>query len=255
MPYAKGKKFSRRQPMRKAGAAILPKTNPVKTNRDYRFKQINAYRVKPQIQPRVLYTRAVFADSRRLSFGAGLSVAHTYRANSIWDPDYTSTGRTVGAYSLLSGMYQRYLVTGCKINVSFQNPTADGARVGVRLRIADQTSASAQSLQTLLESPMTYISGVSNTGSQKKNFNLFVRPWSLIGISKLEYMANTSQYSAAMGQNPQIVGFTAAGGSGCTFDIFAINPDTMVSDTIDVTVKLTYYVQCYNRNTIASSLF
>lgn len=223
------------------------KKGQVKKDLEHRFNGYKGYRIKPSPFPRVLNTRMVFADSRKLSCSLGVATSHTYRANSIWDPDYTGGGRTCDGWPAMNTLYGRYIVTGCKIQVSFNNPEIDGIRVGVRLRTADSQTALGQDTRQLIAAPLTYVSGLSNSGSQKKAFSFFVRPWSLLGLSKLEYMANTSQYSSVMNNNPQPLGFTAAGGSGCTFDVFCIQPDQTLSNAVEYTIKIIYYVTLYNR--------
>jgi len=224
-----------------------------KENPDKRFRQSKPYGVKPHPFPRVLFSRAVFAESRKLSCSLGVAESHTYRANSIWDPDYTGGGRTVNGWAALNSLYQRYLVLGCKVYLSFNNPTIDGIRVGYRLRTADSQTALGQDMRQIIDLPMTYTSGLNNTGSQKKTFAFYIKPWSLLGIDKLEYMANSSQYSSLMGGNPQPLGFTAANGSGCTFDVFCIQPDQTLSNDIEYTMKMVFYVKCYNRISLGAT--
>lgn len=247
MAYRKGKKFARRKPMRKAGGVILPKTNPMKTNRDFRFKQMNPYKIKPEPFPRVLYTRMKYADEFTLVLtGADIANGKSYRVNSIYDPDFTgAVSKTTVGWSNMSAIYGKYLVTGCKIDVDFNNPVKDGARVGVRLRQNNSLTALGQSLQQLAEQPMTYISGLNNTGSQKKHFSFFVRPWSLLGLSKLEYFANTSIYAPDLNANPAL-------NHNGYFDVFMVNIGD-AADTVDVVVKIVYYVELFNRIALTSS--
>jgi len=216
-------------------------------NRDYRFKGINTERVKPEPFPRVLYTRTKYAEQGFLTVATpGLSVGNTFRVNSIHDPNFTGGvgSTTVVGFTQLAAIYERYIVIGCKIMVSFNNPTRDDTRVGVRLRIRAGGSAINESIRGLQEQPMTYMSGINDSGSQRKSFSLFVRPWSLIGVSKLEYMANTSKYSSPMNGSPIDVAF---------MDIFCANPTE--GTTVSYVVKMIHYVQLYDRIYLAASVF
>lgn len=221
---------------------------------DYRFKAGPRHNVKPEPFPTVLKTRMKFSSNNYNFAVPALGAAgwNTFRVNSIWDPDLTGIGKTVTGWSVMNMVYSRYLVTGCKISVQFYDPDKDGATVGVRLRHANSAPTAGQTLQQLIEQPMTYTSGLSNTGSQTKNFNFFVRPWSLIGISKSEYMNNTTAYSADMGTMP--VPPNQAVGDGCVFDVFAVhnNPATLLGE-INVVVKIVYYVTLYNRKALTST--
>lgn len=207
-------------------------------NPEMRFKQINPYKVKPEPFPRVLYTRVKFGEVGVISTNnLTTAVSRTYRLNSIWSPIHT-TGPTVTGHAELASIYNRYLVTGCKVNIRFFDPSGESVRVGVRLRI-DANGATAGNTQTqLVNQPMTYIGGLANSGKQTKNFNMFIRPWTLMGLSKLEYMANSTNYSSNISANPTV--------DRCLMDIFCVSGDGAVH-ALSYTVRLTYYVQLYDR--------
>lgn len=149
MPYAKG---ARRKKWMPKSTKSRSSNNLNKTNKDFRFKSANPYGIKPEPFPRVLYTRCKYATWDTLSTGVlGLADFSTYRTNSIYDPDYTGGGTTVVGHSQLNALYSNYQVLGAKILLTFSNPTVDGIRVGVRVRIGDAGSVSGQGLTQLLE--------------------------------------------------------------------------------------------------------
>lgn len=220
-------------------------TTSNRRSRDFRFKQINKYGVKPEPFPRVLYTRMKFSDRRVMSLSSvSGATAHVYRMNSIYDPSFTFTGTTVVGYSNMNNLYSRYLVTGAKVRVSFTNPTADGSRCGLRLRVYGTNATSGSTTKALTEQPLTYMQGLNNSGKQEKTFNMFIRPWTLMGVSKLEYMANTSRYASLFGANP-----TAS--QDAVIDVFAINENQNID--IAYTIQIVYYVQLYDRKALSSS--
>lgn len=51
----------------------------------------------------------------------GLIGYHYFRANSIYDPDYTATGHTMAGYNNMFALYNHYLVVGSKITVTWSN--------------------------------------------------------------------------------------------------------------------------------------
>lgn len=212
-----------------------------------RFKQANPYRVKPEPFPRTLKTRMKFAENYSLAQSTvDSAVSKVFRANSIYDPDQSGVGRSTVAWSAMNGLYGRYLVTGCKIMIKFTNPASDGMRVGVRLRVAAGGATSGQSVRQLAEQPLTYMAGLNDTGIQTKTMSFFVRPWSLSGLNKLEYMANTSKYSSVM------AGTCAT--DNCWFDVFAVDPQN-ASNNVQFTIKIVYYVTLYDRINQTSSAF
>lgn len=216
---------------------------------DWRFKSGKTYSVKPEPFPRVLKTRMKYAFAWNQTFSVGVSGARTFRLNSIHDPDWTGTGTTVAGHTQMAALYKRYLVTGAKIYISFSNPSEDGCRAGYRLRIDDDDPVASESLSEVMSKPLTYVSGINNTGSQKKNFIAFVRPWSLLGISKSEYMNNTVNYGSIMSSSPSPFGSAI----GASMDVFALNPDTLVSGNIDVAIRIVYYVTLYDRKSLTMS--
>lgn len=58
----------------------------------------------------------------------------TFRANSLYDPDFTSTGNSAMGYSILTGIYNHYCVIGAVITIKSMpagNTTEDAFRVTV----------------------------------------------------------------------------------------------------------------------------
>lgn len=235
MPYGKKTKYTRKSYGKRKNF-----TSKSKGDRDMRFKQMNPYRVKPEFAPRVLYTRCKYATvSNFVTNALSTASAHTFRLNSIWDPDKSGIGTTCVGHAVLEQLYDRYLVTGAKINVRFYDPTTDAVRVGVRLRIRGGGACAGQTMTQLIEQPLTYQQGLAASGSQQsKNFSFFVRPWSLMGYSKLQYMADSNQFSAPIAGNPIA--------DDCVFDVFAIE-GTGTSRSVAYTVKIVYYVMLYDR--------
>lgn len=215
---------------------------------DRRFKQIVPYGVKPEPFPRVLYTRCKFEDSYAFSQStANLSVGWQFRMNNIYDPQTATGGKTVTGHAQLAAIYGRYWVTGAKVIIKFNNPSVDGTRVGVRLLTDNATSNIGTTLTTLCERPLTYISGLNDSGSQTKTFSFYIHPWTLCGVSKLEYLANSSTYSSVISGSPSAL-------NDCMIEAFLVNPD-IASVSCRALVKVIYYVKLYNRNTLASSTF
>lgn len=238
MPYAKrpGRTTKKVYKPRKGGA----NKSTFKPSKDFRFKADKNYGIKPEPFPRVLFTRLKYGQSNKFNVPVlGVAVANSYRMNSIWDPDFTGVGLTVAGWSQMSALYDRYMVMGAKVIVSFNDPSADGIRVGCSLRQASNGPTSGLTIEQLTYYNNTYISGLNNTGKQTKNFSFYIKPWSLIGIDKLEYMANSSLYSSTMASFPS---------APCYIDVFAVNEDpTAAAKTVLYTIKIIYYTKCYQR--------
>lgn len=211
------------------------------------FRQGKAYGVKPQPFPTRLHTRVVFSDVRYTSItsaSTGLSDQYVYRLNSIWDPDQTGLGTTVKGWSALNAIYNKYIVKGAKVEVSFDDPTADGSVAFVSL--SQRTGLAGITYKEILDVPTTYTSALNNSGSQRKKFKLYVTPWSQIGISKMEYLTNSDLYAAQMSANPSKEIILRCGS-------VANNTGISTNVTMTMSLKITYYVMFYERNGLASS--
>lgn len=207
---------------------------------------VNAYNVKSEPFPRVLMTKCRFGEQSTLSCTvADTTVANTYGLNTIYDPRRALGGRTTVGHAQLAVLYDQYWVMGAKISVRFYDVQGDGWLVGCRLRINGNDGASTESASDLVERPMTYLVGLSDTGNQQKTFKFYVKPWSLVGCSKLEYLANSSAYSSFISNNPSTV-------DNCVMDVFAVNPGS--TGDVKYEIRIDYYTKLYGRKGLYSSI-
>lgn len=209
------------------------------------FGGMHSYRVKPEPFPRVMYTRTKFAQQFSMTTnGLGSAVARTFRVNSIWDPDLTGIGNTVAGHAALASIYGRYIVTNCKMTIRFFDPGADQIKVGCRLRIGTASATAGRTVNQLMEQPLTYLKGLANSGSQTSVYNFNIKPWTLIGLSKLEYFAGMTIYSSIMAGSPAVLGGYV--------DIFIVDT-TGAAIPVTVLVKMEYECQFYERKHLPSS--
>lgn len=66
-------------------------------------------------------TMMVFGNYQLLIPAAGNKAAHTFRGNSVYDPDFTGAGLTANTYSQLSLLYNRYRVLSSRIHLEYIN--------------------------------------------------------------------------------------------------------------------------------------
>ncbi len=232
MPYKKSKKH-------------IKKSFGKKDKADKQFGAVDSYKIKPEPFPRVMYTRARFSQNDKFTTGgvADISVGNTFRINSIFDTDFSGVGKTIVGHSVLAQIYGRYIVTNAKVRVSFSDPLSDGLRVGCRIRLQQAGTAISKTVQNLTEQPLTYINALNDSGSQKRNYTFNLKPWSLIGISKLEYYANTSKYSNPISSDTSDPAY---------FDIFAVHP-LLTGQTVNWIVEVVFDVKFYERKVLSSS--
>lgn len=204
---------------------------------------IASYGVKSEPVPRVLYTKVKYADDQQFLCADSVAVAHKYSMNTIFSPN-TAGGHTTVGHAQLAQLYGQYWVMGARINVEFFDPTADGLNVGCRLAINGNDDVTGEGLSQAKGKPMTYISALSNSGNQRKKFSFQVKPWSLVGVSKLEYMANSSAYSSFITSNPSTW-------ENCVIQLFAIGPD---DTNVRYQISIEYDTKLYARKAMEYSL-
>lgn len=216
------------------------------------FYSYKPYNIKPEPFPRVMFTRVKHVGNIQLTTWP--TTANTreyiYRLNSPYDPD-ESTG--VGSYTAqgwpaLQGIYANYQVMGAKFSIAFNNPSVDGLRVGYSL--VQESGLSNQTLETNMNLPLTYVHGLNNTGSQRKVFTGFVRPWSLIREcqNKQQYLLDArNEYAATVTANPV---------NTCRLRVFVAGDTTaQASQTVSCLVKIVYYVRMFGRQQLTRSQF
>lgn len=209
------------------------------------FRSGVSYGVNPDPFPQRLVCRLKFADDGILT-SAGLSnvvgTEQVYRLSSIHDPDYTIGGTTVVGWTQMNAIYQRYIVTGILVEVDFYDPSADAGMCVISLNQTDPVQG--LSVKQVGEHSLTYTDVINNTGSQKKTFRMYVRPWNLLGLSKLEWLSNKTGHSASMGASPTTETYLRIGYTNFT-----------VSSSIKYVTRLIYFTELFDRKQLASTAF
>lgn len=217
------------------------------------FRMGKSYGLKAEPFPSRLHTRAVYSyvDYRSTEGKASdptgngnLSNQVVFNLMSIYQPLLGGGDTTVRGWTEFDDLYNKYIVKGCKVEVSFDDPSQDGGICYVSL--CQGIGMSSRTHKEIIDVPTTYTSALNNTGSQRKKFKLYVRPWTLIGISKLEYMTNSDKYASIFNGNPDYQAIMRCG-------TVANNVDLQNNVTMTMSVKLTYYFMAYNRKGMATS--
>jgi len=203
---------------------------------------------------RVISRRALFPPSylskmkysalHQLSFGgAGTPAVYLYRANSIYDPDYTGTGHQPYGHDEMALIYNRYRVFGVKYKITFTNQSAVQQEIVVQHRPNDAFSTD---IDLMFEQPSTkhrLVLDQEGSGQGVKQVRGYMSVAAARGVSKME--VNTDDgYAAAFGANPIH--------SPCLVVALA-NQNALQTSALNVRYDLTYYVKCYDRKLLAKS--
>lgn len=167
------------------------------------------------------------------------AVTHVFRLNSLFDPDQTLAGHQPMQYDQLTGMYHRYIVNGCKVNIEVNDPTDDGCYVGYAIYSGSNSGAApgGKKLSEISEHRDTRMKRINNTGAQKASFSVYVPMHSLFGLPKMLYNNDRDQFSAPQDGNP---GITAA------LVVFASALGATSVVTTSYRVNLQYYATMYD---------
>ncbi len=107
---------------------------------------------------RLRYCEFVKLDATAL--GSAVAVQHTFNANSVYDPNQTTTGHQPMGYDEMASQYNHYVVLGSKITVHFDNDVDNVQLAGQYcfLRLDDAVPATNDNLVAMMERANSHIS-------------------------------------------------------------------------------------------------
>lgn len=188
-----------------------------------------------------------------MTSAVGALIGHTFRANSLYDPNETGTGHQPRFYDTLLGgnntaaPYGSYIVYGAKISVWFNNVGSSyqgGGLVAVRYR--NNTASLASSLDEAIERRTYRVKqmGSSVSGSPTlTKISIYVPMSKVFGVSKRGILDDAETYGAAYNANPTKVAH---------FDVI-FQPAIAGTSTIYFSCKIVYYAKLLAKNDVADS--
>lgn len=172
----------------------------------------------------------------------------TWYLNSIYQPRGAgSTVNRVQGYDQLENIYGGYKVYGCKVEATFSNPLEDGMYVGARvLSSGDVEPLAGERVTTAAMKKWTWIAAINDSGRQTLKYKRYWSIGKIEGLSKLQFDAAaqglyTSDFVGNPGNKP-VIQFAAA------------STVTTTTPTVQMRVKVTYYVQLNDRFVLATSV-
>lgn len=156
--------------------------------RKYNKKRSNPYTLSRLGVPTARVVRMKYVDNVTLTSTSGVMAVHYFRANGLYDPDYTGTGHSPAGYTSMAALFNHYIVMGSKIKVTWSNDPGNTSgdpptRCGVFLN--DDVTLASLNYQDLIENGRgqsrlvgsgnaNFYSTTSTTGtySPRKFFNI-----------------------------------------------------------------------------------
>lgn len=177
-----------------------------------------------------------------LSMASGSFPTHTFRLNSIFDPDVTITGHQPATHDQWALFYDRYRVMGCKVTVTANTDTS--ATTG-QVRMFMNTSRESTAPGTPIiaaESPYVTMWNVANlTAGRNISVSKYFSIKKLVG----QRFINQRELSAQFGANPIQGMFLHISATTATLAIGTISPDFFVD--------IVYYVKLFDRLPVLTS--
>jgi hypothetical protein len=153
--------------------------------------------------------------------------SYHYRANSAYDPDFTSIGHQPMYYDQYSAIYDQYVVLGAKITVQFMTAGAQNVIVGIN---QDDDSTTLTTLSILLEQNNSVSTVLAGTNSDNCTLSMVYSPMQAFGVDAKSDGA--SQIS--VGANPTEETYWL---------IWATCQDTTSAQTINALIDIEYTVK------------
>ncbi len=164
---------------------------------------------------------------------------HTYRLNSLFDPDFTSTGHQPFGFDQLSTWYDKYLVTRVRVELTVTDPTGDGLALGVAIRpTASTSSLTGQSIDVCGERQGVMIKCINDSGEQVKTLLFDLPLHEVCGITQQEYHGALDSYGASVSANPILTPYMS---------IAVINLSNATNYSAQVIVRMSFDCIFYER--------
>lgn len=241
MPYTRGRSPARsgsrtkraRRVSRSRSTSLTTGREPARRIGGYLWGSTNTYlsRYFDPFPAKANYVLR-YSDQITLNPGAGATPIYLFRANSIYDPDFTGVGHQPYGHDTLQTIYQSYVVDKAVITFT---PTQFGNTVctyGARVT-EDNT---APSFHLAREMKGTTIATTA-TGARGVPISRTYDRTKMWPVEK--------DTSAQFGQNPTEQTY---------FELFMQGPNqTTDPGSVDYMVNITYYVTCFELNNLGSS--
>lgn len=173
-----------------------------------------------------------------LDAAAGLTADYVFRANSVFDPDYTGTGHQPMGRDQWSEVYNRYTVLGSKITL-YATPIATTNSVptyfGITLSGETSPLGSYSSINSILESKLssgTRLAGSTVSGAIPRSLKL-TKTFSAKKFFGVKDVQDGAALSAEVGANPS---------KDAYFSVWAASVDGSNPGAMSFRVQIDYIV-------------
>lgn len=157
--------------------------------------------------PQTMYMEHKYVDvlyKLNESITGSIGTEHNFRLNSLFDPDFTTSGHQPTYFDMMAQIYNRYTVYACKITIRIIDANEEHAALVVCVKSSGGAAApiASQLVQTVAEKP-----GIMVIDSKPGRGGCWDSGWMSIsdleGATRAMVMGDVS-YSAAAAANPTV---------------------------------------------------
>ncbi len=183
----------------------------------------------------------IYEDVITLAPGVYYGV-YQFRGNSVYDPDYTSTGHQPRYYDTYALIYEKYRVLKSSIHICAINGTAGSGSIFGILPHTDALSTTNWSY--FAELPMAKVSSQVMPVASRYGVSLRHSSSTFKACGTTLAEASEEDYGAAVTANPARVWY---------WSVFFSTIDAATSVAVSFRVRLVYHVSFYERDDISQS--
>jgi len=175
----------------------------------------------------------IYADRYQITgAAAGVPSIQCFRVNSFFDPDFTGIGHQPLGYDQMAALFERYIVTGCKYKITFNNLTANQAGY-VGVQISDKEVAGGVFRNILEQGQCQWEPIAAPGGVSTVTLTGYVDCPKVMGQTYQEYIGD-SENGAVVGSNPT---------DNVWMTVFVADQNISSGPNCTVAVELTMYGQ------------
>lgn len=216
-----------------------------RTRRRTGKRRMRMTRRMPNVVPDSKIVKLRYVETVSRNPGTGATATYLFRANSLFDPNFTSTGHQPLGFDQWSIFYDHYTVIGSKITAQFlsttSTPTTGAAVCGIRL--ADSVSTVADVTTAMEQGTSNYRIMTNANASGKVTLTKGFSAKKFFGLKDVK--DNRGILGASMTTNPP---------EDAYFQVF-VGPTELSQDLGDINIIVTieYIAKLTERKTLVQS--
>lgn len=172
----------------------------------------------------------VFDNLANLQPAASAPAYNTYRANSLYDPDFTGVGTTASGYATMSGVYNKYRVISCQADIVWSNPNPTNA---IAFVCANPLNTVGTSYATIMAQKHVWTGPLGNVNGPHLKHSCRFSIASIYGSTAAAVMTE-DDFASVVGANPNNAVFLHVGVMNSTTTAFAAPVQLQVRLCFDV---------------------